>query len=64
MTPDEAAEYHAPQLRALRDGGAELATAWTIPYAEEAVGLVRAAGPGCCGTDQRHVAAICRAWRD
>jgi S-methylmethionine-dependent homocysteine/selenocysteine methylase len=41
MTADEAAAYHAPQIEALR--GADLITALTLTYAEEAIGIARAA---------------------
>lgn len=43
MTPDEAAAYHRPQIRALVEAGAEMATALTLPYPEEAIGIARAA---------------------
>jgi homocysteine S-methyltransferase len=42
MTVAEAAAYHAPQLQAFADAGAELASALTLTYAEEAIGFVRA----------------------
>lgn len=41
--PDEAAEYHRPQLAAFADAGADLATVLTLTTPGEAVGLVRAA---------------------
>lgn len=44
MTPDEAADYHAPQVQALAVGGAQLVSALTMTYAAEAIGIVRAAG--------------------
>jgi S-methylmethionine-dependent homocysteine/selenocysteine methylase len=40
MSADEAAEYHAPQAEAL--AGADLITALTLTYAEEAIGIARA----------------------
>ncbi|WP_341924918.1 homocysteine S-methyltransferase family protein [Nocardioides psychrotolerans] len=43
IDPDEAAAYHAPQLTAFASAGADLATAYTLTGAEEAIGVVRAA---------------------
>lgn len=43
MTGDEAAEYHAWQIGALRRAGAERITALTLSYPEEAIGVVHAA---------------------
>jgi homocysteine S-methyltransferase len=43
MTAEEAEEYHRPQIEALADSGADLTTAYTLTYAAEAVGIVRAA---------------------
>lgn len=43
MTADEAERYHAPQVRSLHDGGADLVSAFTINYVAEAIGIVRAA---------------------
>lgn len=43
MTADEAEAYHAPQVRWLHDAGVDLVSAFTINYAAEAVGVVRAA---------------------
>jgi homocysteine S-methyltransferase len=43
MTADEAERYHSAQLQTLSDTAVELATALTLSYAEEAVGIVRAA---------------------
>jgi S-methylmethionine-dependent homocysteine/selenocysteine methylase len=43
MTADEAERYHSTQLRTLADSAADLACALTITYADEAVGIVRAA---------------------
>nr|WP_294691377.1 homocysteine S-methyltransferase family protein [uncultured Friedmanniella sp.] len=40
---DEAAAYHRPQLAAFVEAGADLATAYTLTNAGEAVGVVRAA---------------------
>ena len=42
MTAAEAERYHAPQLATLSDTAVDLATALTITYAEEAIGMVRA----------------------
>lgn len=43
MTPTESAAYHSEQIRALADGGADLITALTITYVDEAIGIVHAA---------------------
>ncbi len=43
MDADEAEEYHAVQLRTLADTGCTQATALTLTYADEAVGITRAA---------------------
>jgi S-methylmethionine-dependent homocysteine/selenocysteine methylase len=43
MSPAEAADYHAEQIEALRGAGADLVTALTLNYADEAIGIVRAA---------------------
>jgi S-methylmethionine-dependent homocysteine/selenocysteine methylase len=43
MDADEAESYHAVQLRALAEAGCAQATALTLTYADEAVGIVRAA---------------------
>ncbi|QDT70152.1 methionine synthase I [Planctomycetes bacterium MalM25] len=43
MTPDEAAEYHRPQVEAIAGAGADLITVFTLNYADEAIGLARAA---------------------
>jgi homocysteine S-methyltransferase len=43
MTAAEAERYHAPQLATLSETAVDLATALTITYAEEAIGMVRAA---------------------
>ncbi len=43
VDPDQAADYHAPQLAAFAAAGADLATALTLTGPEEAVGVVRAA---------------------
>jgi len=43
MTSDEAARYHRPQIEALRDGGADMVSAITMNYAEEALGIALAA---------------------
>ncbi len=41
---DESADYHAPQLRAFAEAGADLATVYTLTNTAEAIGIVRAAG--------------------
>jgi S-methylmethionine-dependent homocysteine/selenocysteine methylase len=43
MTADEARTYHALQARAFARAGADLVTAITMTYAEEAIGLAEAA---------------------
>ncbi len=43
VDPDEAAEYHAPQVRSLAEGGADLVHAMTMTGPAEAIGVVRAA---------------------
>jgi S-methylmethionine-dependent homocysteine/selenocysteine methylase len=43
MSADAAAAYHAPQIAALREAGAERVTALTLTYPEEAIGVVQAA---------------------
>ena len=42
MDPDEAERYHAPQLRVFSDSGCAQASALTLSYVEEAIGIVRA----------------------
>ncbi len=44
MTASEAQHYHSAQLQTLADTPVELLTALTLTYAEEAIGMVRAAG--------------------
>ncbi len=43
LRPDEAAEYHRPQLQAFQAAGADLATAYTLTHVGEAIGIVQAA---------------------
>ncbi len=43
LGPDEAAAYHAPQVEALAAAGADIVSAYTLSYVDEAVGVVRAA---------------------
>jgi S-methylmethionine-dependent homocysteine/selenocysteine methylase len=43
MTADEAEEYHAEQIRTFAGTAADLVTALTMTYADEAAGIVRAA---------------------
>jgi S-methylmethionine-dependent homocysteine/selenocysteine methylase len=43
MSADEAAAYHATQIGIFADTGADLVTALTLTYADEALGIVRAA---------------------
>jgi homocysteine S-methyltransferase len=44
MTADQAERYHAVQLGVLADTAADFASALTLTYADEATGIVRAAG--------------------
>jgi S-methylmethionine-dependent homocysteine/selenocysteine methylase len=43
MSAEEAAAYHAPQIRTFAAAGADMITAVTLTYAEEAIGVVLAA---------------------
>lgn len=43
MTAKEAAAYHAPQICTYRDAGADLVSAMTLNYVEEAIGIANAA---------------------
>jgi homocysteine S-methyltransferase len=43
MTADEARAYHLPQIRSFLDAGADMATAFTLNYVEEVVGVALAA---------------------
>lgn len=43
MTPDEACRYHAPQIAAFAGTSADLVSALTFSYADEAVGVASAA---------------------
>ncbi len=43
MKASEAAAYHHPQVRSLADAGADLVSAFTLNYADEATGIVLAA---------------------
>jgi homocysteine S-methyltransferase len=43
MNADEAERYHAAQIRTLMEAGCPQATALTLTYPEEAIGIVRAA---------------------
>jgi len=43
MTADEAEAYHRPQVETLADAGADMVSALTLAYAEEGVGIARAA---------------------
>jgi len=43
MSPEQASRYHTPQLRAYREAGADLVSAFTMTYAEEALGIANAA---------------------
>src|SRR5262245_9989457 len=43
MTAAEAQDYHAEQIAVFRETDADMVSAFTIPYVEEAVGIARAA---------------------
>jgi S-methylmethionine-dependent homocysteine/selenocysteine methylase len=43
MTADEAERYHSPQVRSFVAAGADMVSAITMTYAEEAIGIARAA---------------------
>ena len=43
ITPDEAADYHATQIRILADAGADMITALTLTDSDEALGIAMAA---------------------
>ena len=43
MTAEEAAAYHQPQIATFKDAGADLVTAITMNYVEEAIGITQAA---------------------
>lgn len=43
MTPDQAASYHGTQIRSFASAGADLVTAMTLTYTDEAIGIVTAA---------------------
>ena len=43
MTPDEAQRYHADQIATFSDSEVDLVSAFTLTYANEAIGIVRAA---------------------
>ncbi|WP_230532214.1 homocysteine S-methyltransferase family protein [Microvirga roseola] len=43
MSAAEAQAYHAPEVEAFREAGADLVSAITMNYAEEAIGIARAA---------------------
>lgn len=43
MTADEAEAFHLPQIQALADAGADVITALTMTYLDEAIGVARAA---------------------
>ena len=43
MTPEEAQRYHEPQIDALADAGADVISAITMTFADEAIGIARAA---------------------
>jgi S-methylmethionine-dependent homocysteine/selenocysteine methylase len=43
MTPDEAADYHSEQIATFAGTGVEIVNVLTLNYAEEAIGIARAA---------------------
>ncbi|HTR75595.1 MAG TPA: homocysteine S-methyltransferase family protein [Solirubrobacterales bacterium] len=44
LGPDEAATYHRPQIEALAAASADMVSAYTLSYVDEAIGIVAAAG--------------------
>jgi len=44
MTADEAEVYHAEQIGVLANSSADMISAFTMPYVDEVIGMVRAAG--------------------
>jgi S-methylmethionine-dependent homocysteine/selenocysteine methylase len=46
MDVDEAENYHCKQIQTLAESGVDMVTALTMTYAEEAIGMVRAAQSG------------------
>jgi S-methylmethionine-dependent homocysteine/selenocysteine methylase len=43
MSPGEAESYHAPQIETFRAAGVDMVGAYTLAYAEEGIGIARAA---------------------
>jgi homocysteine S-methyltransferase len=43
LSAEEAADYHAPQVEALVAAGADMVSAYTLSYVDEAIGIARAA---------------------
>ena len=43
MTAEDAEQYHTPQIRSFAAAGADMVSAITMTYAEEAIGIARAA---------------------
>jgi S-methylmethionine-dependent homocysteine/selenocysteine methylase len=43
MSSEQAQQYHSKQIRILSQTNADMITAWTLNYPEEAIGMVRAA---------------------
>ena len=43
MTPEVAKDYHTEQIRAFAEAGADMVTAYTLNYSDEAIGVVLAA---------------------
>jgi S-methylmethionine-dependent homocysteine/selenocysteine methylase len=43
MSPQEAAEYHLPQIKVFQDSETDIISAMTLTYPDEAIGIVRAA---------------------
>jgi S-methylmethionine-dependent homocysteine/selenocysteine methylase len=43
MTAEEAAEYHSAQIAVFKDSEADMVSAFTLTYADEAIGIVQAA---------------------
>ena len=48
MTADEAADYHATQIGTFSGTAADLVTAITMTYVDEAIGVCAPRGTPCC----------------
>ena len=54
MSADEAHRYHSAQIGVFAEAGADMVTAITMTYPEEAIGIVRAAATSATGRDLVH----------